>query len=113
VVIKESQIRAAGSVHFVIHVGVKMNKDSNPIEFLIEFAWANGADKFTVNNAKHELKRLRSKPELPYSNIAWAKVNDRGDIYDLTTNYNMFHEENLLPLYANKEELKKCLDKNR
>lgn len=90
-----------------------MNKVSNPIEFLIEFAWANGADKFTVNNAKDELKRLRSNTELPFSNVAWANINDRGDLYNLTLHYNRFNEENLLPLYANKEELKKFLDKSR
>jgi hypothetical protein len=35
-----------------------MNEHSNPIEFLIDFAWANGADRFTVNNAKDQLKKL-------------------------------------------------------
>ena len=90
-----------------------MNKVSNPIEFLIEFAWANGADKFTVNNAKDELKRLRSNTELPFSNVAWANINDRGDLYNLTLHYNRFNEENCIPLYANREELKKWLDKSR
>lgn len=90
-----------------------MNKVSNPIEFLIEFAWANGADKFTVNNAKDELKRLRSNTELTFSNVAWANINDRGDLYNLTLHYNRFNEENCIPLYANREELKKWLDKNR
>lgn len=90
-----------------------MNKVSNPIEFLIEFAWANGADKFTVNNAKDELKRLQSNTELPFSNVAWANINDRGDLYNLTLHYNRFNEENCIPLYANREELKKWLDKSR
>ena len=36
-----------------------MTKHSNPIEFLIEFAWANGADRFVVNNAKDELSKLK------------------------------------------------------
>lgn len=96
-----------------------MNKDSNPIDYLIECCeksistgyWT--ITNFNILNAKDELKRLRSKPDLPYDNVAWAKVNDRGDIHDLTTHYNMFHEENLLPLYTNKEELKKWLDKSR
>ena len=90
-----------------------MNKVSNPIEFLIEFAWANGADKFTVNNAKDELKRLQSNTELPFSNVAWANINDRGDLYNLTLHYNRFNEENCIPLYANREELKKWLDSSR
>ena len=40
-------------------VRVKMNEHSNPIEFLIDFAWANGADRFVVNNAKDQLKKLQ------------------------------------------------------
>ena len=36
-----------------------MNEHSNPIEFLIDFAWANGADRFVVNNAKDQLKKLQ------------------------------------------------------
>jgi hypothetical protein len=69
VVIKENQIRAAGSVHFVIHVGVKMNKNSNPIDYLIECCeksistgyWT--ITNFNILNAKDELKRLRSNEE--------------------------------------------------
>lgn len=38
-----------------------MQEHSDPISFLIEFAWANGADRFVVNNAKDELKRLKEK----------------------------------------------------
>lgn len=40
-----------------------MNKNSNPLESIIDFAWAAGADRFWVNNAKDELKRLREKLE--------------------------------------------------
>jgi hypothetical protein len=36
-----------------------MNEYLNPIEFLIEFAWANGADRSTVNNAKDQVKKLQ------------------------------------------------------
>jgi len=42
---------------------VIMDKISNPIETIIEFAWATGADRFWVNNAKDELKKLRKKIE--------------------------------------------------
>lgn len=94
-------------------VEIKMDKVSNPIEFLIEFAWASGADQFTVNNAKDELKKLRSNAELPFYNVAWASINERGDIYNLTLHYNRFDEERLIPLYANREELKKWLDSRR
>jgi len=44
-----------------IELGDYMNQHSNPIEFLIDFAWANGADRFVVNNGKDELKKLREK----------------------------------------------------
>jgi hypothetical protein len=38
-----------------------MDKNSNPLDFLIDFAWANGADRFVVNNAKDEIKKLRQE----------------------------------------------------
>ena len=37
------------------------DKNSDPLDSIIEFAWATGADRFWVNNAKDELKRLRQK----------------------------------------------------
>ena len=43
-----------------------MEKNSDPLETLIEFAWACGADRFWVNNAKDELKKLKEK------NKEWA-----------------------------------------
>lgn len=97
---------------------MSINKVSNPIDFLIEFAWSSGADQFTVNNAKDELKKMRQdltdlQNNKSYMNAAWAKINNRGDLYDLTLHYNRFDEENLIPLYANKEELKKWLDSRR
>ena len=36
---------------------------SYPLETIIDFAWASGADRFWVNNAKDELKRLKKKLE--------------------------------------------------
>lgn len=41
-----------------------MNENSHPIDFVIEFAWANGCDRFIINNAKDELKKLRKKENL-------------------------------------------------
>ena len=38
-----------------------MDKNSNPLDAIIEFAWSAGADSFLVNNAKDELKRLQEK----------------------------------------------------
>jgi hypothetical protein len=43
-----------------------MNKNSDPIEAIIDFAWSAGADLFFVQNAKDELKKLRDK------NKEWA-----------------------------------------
>lgn len=40
--------------------------------------------------------------------VAWARVNDRGDLYDLRLNRNPHVDETImLPLYANQEEFKK------
>ena len=44
-----------------------MNKYSDPLESIIDFAWASGADLFFVQNAKDELKKLRAK------NKEWAE----------------------------------------
>jgi hypothetical protein len=38
-----------------------MKKHSNPLDSIIDFAWSAGADLFFVNNAKDELKRLRTQ----------------------------------------------------
>ena len=43
-----------------------MNKNSDPLETIIDFAWSAGADLFFVQNAKDELKKLRDK------NKEWA-----------------------------------------
>lgn len=43
-----------------------MNKNSDPLESIIDFAWSAGADLFFVQNAKDELKKLRIK------NKEWA-----------------------------------------
>ena len=38
---------------------MNQNQISNPLDTIIDFAWAAGADRFWVNNAKDELNRLR------------------------------------------------------
>lgn len=86
-----------------------MNENSHPIEFLIDFAWAAGANRFVVNNAKDELKKLRDFVE-SYKNmmpVAWGKTNSRGDLYDIRTQDNPFtSDEVCVPLYSNKVEYK-------
>lgn len=97
-----------------------MDKDSNPLDHLIECC-ENAVDsgywtltRFNILNAKDELKRLRSKQELPYNNVAWAKINDRGDVYDLSLHFNQFADPNtVLPLYSNKEEMQELLSRHR
>jgi hypothetical protein len=103
-----------------------MNEHSNPIEFLIEFAWASGADLFVVNNAKNELNKLkqdnnrwlsceREALKLKTENqklqaifnypVAYGLINDRNDLYDLRLMNNPYHkDENVIPLYSNREE---------
>jgi hypothetical protein len=75
-----------------------MEQHSNPIEYLIEFAWANGADRFVVNNAKDELKKLQ---ENNIANpVAWARINKRGDLFDprLCNNIHV-DQSSVVPLY--------------
>lgn len=106
-----------------------MNEHSNPIEFLIEFAWANGADRFVVNNAKDELQKLKENTEylsrwlscekdltqLREENkslkrifempVAYGKLNDRLDLYDLRLMNNPHEDQSkIVPLYSNREE---------
>ena len=44
-----------------IELSILMDKVANPLDAIIDFAWASGADLFFVNNAKDELKRLQEK----------------------------------------------------
>ena len=108
-----------------------MNHNSNPLDYLIECcetAINTGKwhlTKFTILNAKDELRRLRESNKdlvieaynanqfavnemnrnLDYKNIAWASLNERGDLYNLTLHYNRFQNSNtLIPLYYNQKE---------
>lgn len=81
-----------------------MNEHSNPIEFLIDFAWANGADRFIVNNAKDELKRLRKElitiQQCIDNPVAYAKITDDGWLYDLNIRNNPYYDQTkVIPLY--------------
>jgi hypothetical protein len=108
-----------------------MNHNSNPLDYLIELCetavntgkW--NLTKFTILNAKDELRKLRESKKdlaieaynankfavdemnrnLDYQNIAWASINNRGDFYNLTLHYNRFaNQDALIPLYCNKKE---------
>jgi hypothetical protein len=109
-----------------------MSKHSDPLESIIDFAWASGADLFFVQNAKDELKKLKDKnkewAEEVYranefaveqtneylaiseqmqvlkdsleSPVAWARINDRGDLFDLRTQNNPYVDQNtVVPLF--------------
>ena len=105
-----------------------MNEHSDPIEFLIDFAWANGADRFIVNNAKDELKKLREDngrwlsceqelfnlKKIFEQPVAWGKTNDRGDLYDLRNQLNPYDDEKYcVPLYSDRVEFKDFYEKFR
>ena len=75
-----------------------MDKNSYPLDTLIDFALVAGADVFWVNNAKDELKRLRSK--FTIDPVAWARINNEGDIYDLRLQNNPYIDQSkIIPLY--------------
>ena len=114
-----------------------MEKNANPLESIIDFAWASGADLFFVQNAKDELKKLRAKnkewaEEVYRANefaveqtneyleisqqmqslkdslgnpVAWARINDRGDLFDLRIQNNPYIDQNtVVPLYRKDHE---------
>lgn len=40
-----------------------------------------------------------------YVVVAWARKNDRGDLYDLSLHFNQFTDQNIIvPLYMKKEK---------
>ena len=115
-----------------IELATYMEKHSNPLESIIDFAWASGADLFFVQNAKDELKKLKDKNKelaleafkanefsLAETNrwfscekelnhlksslsepVAWARTNNRGDLFDLRTQNNPYVNQNtVVPLY--------------
>lgn len=115
-----------------IELASYMEKHANPIESIIDFAWASGADMFFVQNAKDELKRLREKNKewanetfqankfaveqtnqyleivLEIQNlkdslanpVAWAKINEKGDLYDLRLQNNPYYDQTkIVPLF--------------
>ena len=75
-----------------------MNKNSDPLEAIIDFAWSAGADLFFVQNAKDELKKLRAK------NREWAEEVYRANEFavEQTNEY--------LEIYQQMQTLKKSLE---
>jgi hypothetical protein len=84
-----------------------MNKNSDPLESIIDFAWSAGADLFFVQNAKDELKKLKAQyiKDSLENPVAWARINDRGDLFDLRTQNNPYIDQNtVVPLYRKNHE---------
>jgi hypothetical protein len=81
-----------------------MEKHANPLESIIDFAWASGADMFWVNNAKDELKKLRSELYC----VAWARMNQQGDLFDIRQQQNPYIE-NLIPLFIKDKDVQQAL----
>jgi hypothetical protein len=81
-----------------------MNPNSNPIDYLIDIASESGVNSFIINNAKDELKRLRQQLEKLNESlanpVAYARVNDTGDLYDLRLQNNPYNDQTtVVPLY--------------
>jgi hypothetical protein len=96
-----------------------MDQHSDPIQFLIDFAWSNHADLFVVNNAKDQLKKLvQDSEELSVLKtehqkllqvfekpIAYGLMNDKQDLYDLRIMNNPHNDQTkVVPLYSNRTE---------
>jgi len=81
-----------------IELATYMEKHSNPLESIIDFAWASGADMFWVNNAKDELKKLQEKNLA--DPVALARINYHGDLFDLRLQNNPYIDQStVIPLY--------------
>lgn len=92
-----------------------MNENADPLDYILKCAEQGLIPKlFTVQNAKDELKKLREelKNKSQYYGVGCIQVNNSGDLYCPRLQDNPYLE-NTIPLYANKEELKKLLDSFR
>jgi len=91
--------------HTFIEMANYMEKHSNPLESIIDYALSSGADLFFVNNAKDELKKLREEVDNLRNQldkpVAWARINKRGDMFDLRLVCNPYNDpKTVVPLYA-------------
>lgn len=91
-----------------------MREITNPLDFLIEFCENSinkdclGLSKFHIFNAKDELKKIRASipcqelsKNIQYKTVAWARINNRGDLYDLRLHNNPYIDPaTVIPLYV-------------
>lgn len=95
-----------------------MDKYAKPLDYLIQCCEKtlvenkSNLDKFVIENAKDELKRLRHQvkelisDQEKYKIVAWAKINKRGDLFDLRQQYNEYSNIPTISLYLNEDETK-------
>lgn len=83
-----------------------MNKNANPLEYIIWCAENNfRPSSFDINNAKDELKKLQIRPDT-FGVVAWARKNDRGDLYDIRVVQNPYLDPSIVvPLYSDGKTL--------
>lgn len=90
-----------------------INKLTNPLDYILNCCEQGLIpNKFDILNAKDELRKLKEKNnDLPYSIMAYARINKYGDLYDLRTMNNPYvDQKTVLPLYSNREEFKILVD---
>ena len=89
-----------------------MNENANPLDYVLKCTEQGIVPKlFTVQNAKDEVKKLRQELDrlnkLFDNPIAWARINERGDVYGLRyTNNPYIDQTTVLPLYSDIEGYK-------
>lgn len=84
---------------------METNKIAQPLEAIIDYALAHGADLFFVNNARDELKKMREEVDNLRKQFdkpsAWGRINKRGDMFDLRLQCNPYLDpETIVPLYV-------------
>lgn len=85
-------------------------QNSHPLETIIDFAWASGADRFWVNNAKDELKRLVDKAEKDsdfFGPIAWTTINSSVDFHNFSIVHNPYVKS--IPVYVKNKDVQQAL----
>lgn len=97
--------------HTFIELADYMHKNSDPLETIIDFAWSAGADRFWVNNAKDELKKIKreTQKQQDFSEpVAWANINSSGDLFNFSLVRNPY-AKNLIPVYVKIKDVQQAM----